>query len=58
MRYEDDRLLELAIQLTEHVQHNFGILRIESACRFVRQQDSWTIYHRACDCNALLFTAG
>lgn len=48
----------LLVQLTEQVKHDFLVLLIQIAGRFVRKNQFRTVDERTCDAHTLLFAAG
>src|SRR5690349_13635941 len=52
---ENDRLLESAVQLPEHIQNDFRILRIKTTSWFIREKDCRSVRNRSRNCNTLLF---
>ncbi len=58
MRDHDDRLVQLLIELLEHLQHDLRVFRVEITGRFIREDDRRVIDHGTGQGNTLLFAAG
>ena len=54
----DDDGSALLVQLTEQVKHDFLVLLIQIAGRFVRKNQFRAVDERTCDAHALLFATG